>query len=168
MQLKTCKKCQGQGKMPKNECHKCKGEGKVEQKEFFEINIPAGIQDGETLAVKGKGQAGFRGGSAGDLYINIRIRPDSHFKRVNNDLVSTITVGLTDALLGAKISVYTLDGDKVIDIPAGTNNGDEIRIKGAGIKGQHAGDQIVKVKIEMPKKLSHKARNLVQELAKEL
>ncbi len=168
IRTKICAKCLGQGSKPKIECSNCRGEGKKHGKDVFEITIPAGIREGETLIMRGKGQAGGRDSSTGDLYILIRIRPDKRFTRVGDDLIYTTPVKLTDALLGAKMRVNTLYGDKIIEIPAGTQEGDELRIKGAGIQGRQAGDQIVKIKIQMPTKLSKKAKELVAELAKEV
>src|SRR3989344_6306675 len=164
--VSTCNVCRGKGKVPKNNCRACKGEGKKHSKKTIELNIPAGLRDGEALAVKGEGQAGFRGTRPGDLYIQIKVEPDKHFKRVGNDLVCDVPVKLTDALLGARIKVPMIDGEKEIEVPAGVQNGQELKLGGLGIWGKPKGDQIVKVKIEIPKKLSGKAKKMVEDLAK--
>ncbi len=163
-----CSICLGTGKVPRDNCSACKGEGRRRGKELLEINIPAGVKDGDTMVMKGKGQAGFRGAQAGDLYIQLGIEADKKFKRIGNDVQYELPVRLTDALLGARISVPTLDGEKEAEIPAGVQNGDELRLKGLGIHGPHRGDQIVRIKIEIPRKLSGKAKKIAEELAKEI
>jgi len=163
--VQACNVCQGKGKIPKENCQVCKGEGKKKDKQSLEINIPAGIRDGEALGLKEMGQAGFRGQPAGDLYIRIRVAPDRRFKRVGNDIFYETKIKLTDAILGATISIPTLDGEKELNIPAGTQDGQELRMKGIGVHGRHGGDQIVKANIEIPKKLSGKAKKLVEELS---
>ena len=164
----TCSVCLGTGKVPRNNCSACKGEGRKRGKELFEINIPAGVKDGDSIVVRDKGQAGFRGAQAGDLYVQISVEPDKIFKRLGNDVICELPVKLTDALLGARTGVPTLDGEKEIEIPAGTQDGDELRLRGLGIHGPHKGDQIVRVKVKIPRKLSGRARKIVEELAGEI
>lgn len=164
----TCTACLGSGRVPKSNCSSCKGEGRKRGREVFEINIPAGINDGETVIIRGGGQAGFRGAQAGDLYIQLAVETDKKFKRIGSDILYELPVKLTDALLGAHIRVPTLDGEKEIQIPAGTQDGDELRLKGLGIHGPRRGDQVIRIKVEIPKKLSNKARELVKELAGEI
>ena len=164
----ACSVCLGSGKVPKNNCPACKGEGRKHGKDMFEINIPAGVKDGDSIVMKGKGQAGFREVPAGDLYVQINVETDKGFKRIGNDVLYELPVKLTDALLGARVLVPTLDGEKEIEIPAGTQGGDELRLKGLGIHGHRKGDQIVKIKIEIPRKLSGKARKIAEELAEEI
>ncbi|MFH1769371.1 MAG: J domain-containing protein [Parcubacteria group bacterium] len=135
------------------------------KKDLFEISIPAGIGDGETLIMRGKGQEGMQGSPAGDLYITLRIRPDKRFKRVGNDLLYVQNIKLTEALLGATIKVPTLDGNENIKIPAGTQHGDLLRLRGQGIG---SGSLIIQISIEMPKKINKKAKELLEELSKEL
>ena len=164
----ACSACLGSGKVPKDNCPACKGEGRRRDKAIVEINIPAGIKEGETIVLRGKGQVGFRGAPAGDLYAQISVEADKRFKRVGNDVFCELPVKLTDALLGARVRVPTLDGEKEIEIPAGTQGGDELRLKNLGIQGPHKGDQVVKVQLIIPRRLSGRARNLVEELAKEI
>jgi len=174
IRVTACEACQGSGKIPKEKCPHCKGTGKNKEKQVLEINIPAGIKNGEVLAVKGAGQAGLRGASAGDLYLHINATTDENFKRVGNDILYEMPLKLTDALLGTETTVPTIDGKSKIKIEPGTHDGQEIRLKGLGIYGQsgfggyRAGDQIVKVNIKMPNKLNKKAKKLVEELAEEL
>ncbi len=164
----ACNVCRGSGKVPKTNCHACKGEGKKRTSKIIEFKMPAGINDGEALVIKGEGQAGFRGKKSGDLYVQVRVEPDKRFRRVGNDIICDMQVKMTDAILGAHLPIQTLDGEKEIEIPAGTQNGEQLRLKGLGIHGPHKGDQIVKIKIETPRKLSSKAKKLVEELAGEL
>lgn len=166
--VSTCNICRGKGKVPKNNCHVCKGEGKKHSKKVVELDIPAGLKEGEALIVKGEGQAGFRGTKAGDLYIQIKVDPDKRFRRIGNDLVYEMPVKLTDALLGVRIRVPTIDGEKEIEIPAGVQNNEELKLGGLGVWGRPKGDQIVKIKIEIPKKLNSKAKKLAEELSQEI
>ncbi len=163
-----CSVCLGTGKVPRNNCSACKGEGRRRGKKLLEVNIPAGVKEGDTIIMKNGGQAGFRGAQAGDLYVQISIEPDKIFKRMGNDVIYELPVKLTDALLGARTGVLTLDGEKEIEIPAGTQDGDELRLKGLGIHGPHKGDQIVRIKVKIPRKLSGKARKIAEELAGEI
>ena len=168
IRVSTCNVCRGKGKTPKENCPICKGEGKHKENQTFIADIPAGIRNGEAVVIKGMGQAGFRGETSGDLFIRIKIRPDERFAVSGNDIVYKSDVKMTDAILGGKMNVPTLDGDKEIKIPAGTQDGDEIRLRGAGIHGRQKGDHIVKIKVKIPKKLSGKAKTLVEELAREI
>lgn len=164
----ACSVCLGSGKVPKNNCSACRGEGRKRGKELFEINIPAGVKDGDMIVMKNRAQAGFRGAQAGDLYIQLSVEADKRFKRVGNDISYELPVKLTDALLGARVFVPTLDGEKEMEIPAGVQDGEELRLRGLGIHGSHKGDQIVRIKIEIPRKLSGKAKKIVEELAEEI
>jgi molecular chaperone DnaJ len=166
--VSTCNVCRGIGRVPKNNCHVCRGEGKKHSKKIVGLDIPAGLKEGEVLVVKGEGQAGFRGTKAGDLFIQIKVESDKRFKRVGNDLVCEMPVKLTEALLGARVKVPTIDGEKEIEIPAGVQNNEELKLGGFGIWGKPKGDQILKIKIEIPKKLGGKAKKLVEELAREI
>ncbi len=164
----ACSVCLGSGKVPKNNCSACRGEGRKRGKELFEINIPAGVKDGDTLIMKSKGQTGFRGAQAGDLYIQLSVEADKKFKRIGNDILHELPVKLTDAILGARVRVPTLDGEKEMEIPAGAQDGEELRLKGLGIHGPRKGDQVVRIEIEIPRKLSGKAKKIVEELAEEI
>lgn len=164
----TCRACAGHGKVPKENCQSCKGEGRKRGAKTLEIKIPAGVKNGDTLVVKGEGQPGFRGAQPGDLYIKIAVESDKRFKRNGNDIVYEMPIRLTDVILGARVSVPTLDGEREIEVPAGTQHGDELRLRGFGINGQHKGDQVVKIRIEIPKKLSNKAKRLAEELSREI
>ncbi|HEY4506962.1 MAG TPA: DnaJ C-terminal domain-containing protein [Candidatus Paceibacterota bacterium] len=164
----VCRVCHGIGKVPKENCRECKGEGIRKSKKSLDLEIPSGLKNGEVLFVKGEGNAGFRAVKSGDLYVEVRVEQDSRFKRVGNDLVYDLPLKLTDALLGAKLRVPTIDGEKEIDVPAGIQSGEEIKLSGLGIWGKPRGDEVVKINILIPKKLNNKAKKLVEELEGEL
>jgi len=166
--ISECKNCRGTGKIPKDICANCKGEGRTKKNKTLDIAIPGGIRDGEELVVRGQGGAGFRNGPAGDLYIRINVETDGRFRRVNDDLYYNLNIKVTDALLGKNISVPTLDGEHIVEISPGMHDGEEIRLKGLGVRGSRKGDQIVKIRIDIPRKLSGKARELAEKLASEI
>ncbi len=163
-----CDTCLGIGKIPKSKCKNCKGEGRKRTKKVLEVSIPAGVKDGESLLVRGAGEAGFRNTKAGNLYITLRVAPDKQFKRIGNDILFEKSIKVTDAMLGITMTVPTIDGQAHITLPPGTQYGQEFRVAGAGVHGRQKGDQIVKIKIELPKKLNSKAKKLAEQLAGEL
>lgn len=163
----TCPECEGQGKVPKEKCTKCKGEGVVREQKEIKVAIPAGISNGEMIRLSGSGEA-VKGGRAGDLYIKIHVRPHKTFTKEGTTLHMKLDVKLSDALLGAKYSVETLDGAIDVKIPAGISHGESLRVKGKGVpSGRGRGDLIIKVAVPLPKKLSKKAKQAVEELKKE-
>ena len=163
-----CDTCHGSGKIPEEKCATCRGAGVVRDREEILVKIPAGLNTGDTLRMDGMGEATAHGQS-GDLFIQIAIEPHAVFKRLGNDLMMPYEINLTDALLGKEIEIETLDGKEKLHIPEGTNNGDQIKIKGKGVvHGRNRGDLIVGMKVKMPKKLSKKARELVEGLRNEL
>lgn len=164
----TCTKCHGAGKIPKEPCKSCKGNGVVNETRTITVGVPAGINNGETLRLSGMGEA-VAGGQPGDLYVRITVTPHKSIFRYNNDLVSTLSIKLTDALLGATHEVETLEGTTSISIPAGTKIGDTITIKGQGVpkSSSKRGDFVIKLNIDLPNKLSKKAKEIIEELKKE-
>ena len=166
--LSECSKCKGRGEIIKNPCKSCRGEGIVRREEEVEISIPPGINNGEMLRVSGRGEAK-RNGSSGDLYVKIYVEPHLRFRREGHDLLTEIELPLTNALLGAEKSIETLDGRINLEIPAGIDSEDILRVRGRGVPKQRGGrgDLLFKVKIKNPKKLSKKAKELVEELKKE-
>jgi len=164
----SCRTCKGSGRIPRENCPTCRGEGRVKGKKSLDVTIPGGIRDGESLVVKGQGQAGFRGGQTGDLYIRVGVESDRRFKRVNEDIYYNLNLKITSAILGGVVRVPTLDGEKEIEIPSGAQDGEELRLKGLGVHGRRKGDQVVKIKIEIPRKLSGKAKKLIEELSLEI
>jgi len=162
--VRECNTCYGSGKIPKERCGTCAGAGVAKTEEEISIKIPAGIQNGEVIRMTGRGEA-IPHGQAGDLYIKIHADAHKTIKRDGTTLSTTLPIKLTDALLGATYSVETLDGSTDIKIPAGVTHGELIRIKEKGVPSDRGrGDFMVRVSVETPKKLSKKARKLVEEL----
>ncbi len=163
-----CDACYGTGKIPEHKCELCKGAGVVRNKEEITIKIPAGLNNGDTLRMDGAGEA-VPHGQSGDLYIHIAIDSHSTLKRAGNDLIMSREIDLADALLGIEIEIETLDGKEKLHIPEGANTGDQFKIKGKGVMhGRGRGDLIVGIKVAMPKRLSKKAKEMIEELRKEL
>ncbi len=168
MRVHVCEHCHGVGKFAKEKCPDCRGSGKRTTTKTLEVTIPGGIRNGETLLVRGKGEYGGAGRSSGDLYITVRVAYDARFKREENNLVYVANIKLTDALLGASVDVPTLDGSEHIKIPSGVEEGSEIKLKGRGVWGSSKGDEIIRIHLVTPKKLSNKAKKLAEELSREL
>lgn len=165
--VRECSVCMGRGQVPKEKCPHCAGAGIRRKEEEIEIAVPAGIQNGEVIRMSGRGEA-VTGGESGDLYIKVHVSPHPTIKRDGNNLMSTLPVKLSDALLGEKYSVETFDGLVEIAIPAGIAHGELLRIRGKGVATDgRRGDFLVRIKIETPKKLSRQARKLVEELREE-
>lgn len=167
--VRECNACNGTGKIPKERCGHCAGAGVAKSEEEINIKVPAGIQNGEVIRMTGRGEA-IPGGQAGDLYIKVHVESHPTIKREGYTLTTKLPIKLSDALLGAKYSVDTLDGVVDIKIPEGITHGELIRIKNKGVptgSGSARGDFMVKVSLETPKKLSRKARKLIEELRDE-
>lgn len=164
----TCTKCHGIGKIPKEPCKTCKGDGIVNETRTITVGIPAGINNGETLRLSGMGEA-VTGGQSGDLYVRVTVTPHKTIFRYNNDLVSELSIKLTDALLGAEYEVETLDGPMTVTVPTGTKIGDTVSIKGYGVpkSSSKRGDFVIKLNISLPTKLSKKAKEIIEELKQE-
>ena len=171
-QIKECPRCKGRGKIPEKPCSHCGGDGRIYDLKKVKVSIPAGIRDKEIIRVKGEGEAGWFSGPSGDLYIKIHILPHPVFERKEDDLYTSVYISFKEAVLGTKKEIKTLDGKKItMKIPPGTNSGEIFRIRGKGIKHFNAsgyGDLYVTVKILTPKKVSQKAKKLLEELDKEL
>ncbi len=166
--VKTCDVCHGEGKIIMDPCPTCNGKGKVRKTVKRVVNVPAGIDDGQTLSLRGEGDPGVKGGPAGDLYITIGVKPHPIFKRQGNDVVCEMPITFTQAALGAELEVPTLDGKVKYDIQEGTQTGSIFRLKGKGIpylRGNGRGDQYVKVEIDVPKKLNEKQKELLRQYA---
>lgn len=165
--VRECTTCHGTGKVPKERCGTCAGTGIQRGEEEIEINIPAGIQNGEMIRMTGRGEA-MPHGQPGDLYVKIHVKPHQTIKREGVNLISPLHLKLSDALLGSTYHVDTLDGSVDIKIPAGVKHGELLRIKGKGVpQDGRRGDFMVKISIDMPQKLSRKAKQLIEELQKE-
>lgn len=165
MQQKTaCPSCLGEGETPETRCSECSGTGLVSQKKTINVNIPAGVADGMTLRVRGQGEA-VKGGVGGDLFVSIHVKPDPDFERQGHTIISQIDIGFTQAALGDKIEVKTIDGLGELKIPAGTQSGTQFRLKGKGVPGRHGrGDQIIIANVVTPKKLSREQKKLLEKL----
>jgi molecular chaperone DnaJ len=169
---RVCDVCHGKGEVPEVACHTCKGSGVQQKKESLSLTIPPGINDGEALRVRNMGEMPAEVGSeAGDLYITVRVEKHPLFSRKNNDLIAPLSVRLTEALLGTTITLDSLDGPLPVVVPEGSRHGDTIRIKGKGVvltnKKGPRGDLILTLSVQQPKKLSKKARELLDGLNKE-
>lgn len=167
--VRECNVCGGKGEIPKEVCGTCAGAGITRREEEIEIAIPAGIQNGEMIRMTARGEA-IQNGTPGDLYIKIHVHPHERIKRDATNLQSELHVKLSDALLGNTYKVETLDGSVEIKIPAGVKHGELLRIKGKGVPhGSSAGrgDFMVKIHIDLPQKLSRKAKKLIEELKSE-
>jgi molecular chaperone DnaJ len=167
----TCPRCSGRGKIVTNPCKSCHGHGVVEKRRTINIKIPAGVENGSRLKVTGEGEAGPNGGPHGDLYVVTQVRKHPVFERNGSDLIVVKSISLSLACLGGEIDVPTIDGKTIsLKIPEGTESGQVFRMKGLGIPyiGAYGkGDQHVVVKISIPKKLSKRQKELLEEFAKE-
>jgi len=168
-QIVTCHACRGRGFQVKRKCPKCHGSGVTKEKSAIKINVPPGIESGNILRLEGQGEES-RDGISGDLFVRIRVSDHPFFKRSGSDIFIDKEISLTSALLGTDIKVPTLNGDEKINIPPLTPNGAEFRIKNKGIQMGRSGpkgDEVVKIKIKMPSRLSSRAKRLLDELKDE-
>ncbi|QBS36932.1 molecular chaperone DnaJ [Thermaerobacter sp. FW80] len=167
--VQTCPRCGGAGRMAAAACRTCGGRGQVRRPRTLEVEIPAGVDDGMRLRLRGQGQPGRRGGPPGDLYVRIRIKPHPVFRREGDDIVTEVGLGIAQAALGARLRVPTLEGEEELLIPPGTQPGQVIRLKGKGmprLRGGGRGDQLVRVRVEVPRRLTERERELLLELAR--
>jgi molecular chaperone DnaJ len=166
-QQTACPTCGGEGQSFDKICSHCHGEGRVEKKTKIEIVIPSGVENGTTLRMTGKGEAGRKGGTAGDLYVHIRVGESSKFERHGLDLYSSLKISVFDALLGGKFKVETFWGKVELKVPENTKDMQLLRIKGKGIQSNgKVGDHIVRIEYEMPKKITSKMREALEQLKK--
>ena len=164
--VRTCPTCRGEGRIIREKCASCGGTGRARRKRSLKVRIPAGIQDGVSLLKRGEGEPGLRGGPPGDLYITVRVLPHKLFQRDGNDILLEMPISITQAALGADIDVPTLEKPVKQRIPEGTQSGTEFRIRGQGIpsiKNGVKGDLILKVHVEVPRKLNEKQKELLRQ-----
>jgi len=166
----TCRKCQGEGKYIKKECPSCDGTGLVHERRKIKIKIPQGSEEGTNLRVSGEGEAGLRGGSQGDLYVVLHMKDHEIFERKGDDILITIDIPFTTAALGGEIEVPTLKGKAKLKIPSASQTGTVFKMTDLGIPylhGEGKGDELIKVEVEVPKRLNSKQKKLLKELEKE-
>ncbi len=166
--VRECSDCFGRGEVPKEKCQDCAGHGVKRSQSEIVIKVPAGINDGEVIRMAGQGEA-MPGAQSGDLYVKLHVRPDAHIRREGSTLYRELSIKLSDALLGATYGVETLDGTVDINVPAGVEHGEVLRIKekGVPVSGNRRGDFNVKIVLQMPRKLSRRAKKLIEELKEE-
>lgn len=165
----TCRNCAGTGKVIDQPCPTCHGRGRAPKAEQLTVKIPAGVEDGSTIRVKGKGEAGVRGGPPGDLYVVTKVAPHRFFRRDGSDLWLDLPVTFPELALGTTVKVLTLDGTVTLRIPAGAQADQVFRLRGKGaskLKGLGRGDMLVKLKIVVPSKLSAQERELLMRFGK--
>ncbi len=165
---RACPKCNGRGQMPETPCETCSGAGVRKRQEEIVITVPPGVSDGEMIRMPGRGEA-TAGGSSGDLYVKLHVKQDTAYTRDGNNLLTSLQIKLTDALLGGDYKIQTLDGDTTISVAAGIVHGEMIRVKGLGVPQGRGGrgDLLVRIDILFPKKLSSSAKKLIQDLRAE-
>lgn len=167
---RTCSTCNGEGEVIESPCSKCHGKGSIRKTKTIEVDIPAGIDEGQMIKLSGQGELGSRGGPRGDLYIEVNVKSHQLFTREGYDVYLEMPITFAQATLGDKIQVPTLDGKVEYEIPEGTQTGTVFRLKGKGIpklRSNVRGDQYVKVIVEIPKKLNDKQKELVRQFARE-
>jgi molecular chaperone DnaJ len=164
---RTCPTCHGRGQIIEKPCKVCHGAGRVERERTLSVNIPAGVEDGTRIRLSGEGEAGMRGGPAGDLYIFLSLRPHPIFQRDGADLFCRVPISMTTAALGGEIEVPTLNGKRVkLKIPEGTQTGKQFRLKDKGmpvLNSRETGDLYIQTTVETPIKLSKKQKELLKE-----
>jgi molecular chaperone DnaJ len=169
-QVGVCNHCQGKGKYYEKKCHTCGGDGRVRKEELIDITIPAGIDNGQTLSLSGKGEAGELGAPAGNLYVTVHVKPHKEFQRKGLDIVSMRHITFSQAVLGDKAVIQTLEGEVNMKIPSGTQSGEIFRIKHKGIPELHGrgrGHHLVHVIVDVPKKVSRKQKKLIEKMREE-
>ncbi len=163
-----CSKCRGTGKLIHQPCSSCRGEGQVRRQRNIKVRIPAGIDDGQTISMRGQGNGGLNGGPAGDLLVNVAIIPDRRFQRDGSNIYTEQPVSFTQAALGAALEVETIDGKVKYDLPAGTQPGTVFRLRGKGapsVSGRGRGDQYVTVQVQVPTNLTSQQRSALLDYA---
>lgn len=167
-QVSPCPKCHGTGKVIESPCEKCHGKGQVEVEKKLELKIPAGVDTGSKMRLSGEGDAGLRGGSAGDLYVVLHVKPSKYYHREGLNIITRLDITPAQAVLGDNIYVQTIDGDKKLNIPAGIQTGTTLKLAGHGVphvqKPSYKGDHIVLVNIKTPTNLTDEEKALYKRL----
>lgn len=166
---RTCSQCRGEGRIITDPCPRCHGEKRIHRDKTLSVKIPAGVESGSRLRLSGEGEPGHNGGPPGDLYVVVTVKEHPIFSREDDDLLCEVPISFVQAALGSKIEVPTLKGKATVKIPAGTQDGKVFRLKGLGVpnlKGYGTGDQLVKIRVQIPTKLTQKQRELLEEYAR--
>jgi molecular chaperone DnaJ len=168
---RTCPTCGGQGRVIKNPCKVCQATGRVQRERTLSVSIPAGVEDGTRIRLAGEGEAGLRGAPAGDLYVDVGIKPHPLFQRDGANIFVRVPLRMTQAALGGSVEVPTVDGGRAkVTIPAGTQSGDQFRLRGKGfsvLRSATRGDMYVQVTVETPQNLTRRQRELLEEFEAE-
>ncbi len=168
---RTCPSCQGRGEIINDPCGNCSGSGRVTRERTLSVNIPAGVEDGTRIRLAGEGEAGMRGGPAGDLYIFLSIKPHEFFQRDGADIFCRVPISMITAALGGQLDVPTVDGGKTrVRVPEGTETGKQFRLKGKGmpvLRSKVMGDMYIQVEVETPKNLTARQRELLEAFERE-
>lgn len=163
-----CQACQGTGSEILERCNVCRGTGRVPIRQQIDVEVPAGIADGQKLRLGGRGSIGLRGGPAGDLYVGIRVRAHSTLERRGDDVAQTIQISFAQATLGTRVTVESLEGPEELEVPAGTQPGRVFRLRGRGVpslRGHRRGDLLAEVEVQIPERLSREEEELVRRFA---
>ncbi|MCA9522134.1 MAG: molecular chaperone DnaJ [Myxococcales bacterium] len=166
----TCSRCRGRGYHIPSPCKRCSGQGIEQMKKKVAVTIPAGVDSGDRLRIPGKGESGGAGGPAGNLYVDIFLAPHETFHREGQHLILELSLSFVQAVLGAEIEIPTLEGTTTLKVPAGSQHGDVMAISGGGfpqVRGAGKGDQLVVLKLEIPKKLTKKQEEALRQYAQE-
>ena len=169
--ITTCSQCHGEGKIITDPCHQCRGTGKEKQQRSIMVRIPAGVEDGSRIRLSSEGNAGTRGGSPGNLYVNLSVKQHEFLQRDGNDILYELPINFTKVSLGTDIEVPTLEGNVKLKIPAGSQTGQVFRLKNQGIPHLHGrgrGDQYVRLLVVTPDSLTRKQRQLLEEFDESL
>ena len=164
----ACPDCGGKGRIIRQPCKDCRGSGFVRKRKTIQASVPAGIDNGQTISIRGQGSAGKNGGPAGDLLITIAVRPHELFRREGTSVLCETPITFAQAVLGAELEIPTIDGKVKYDLPEGTQSGSTFRLKGKGIpslNGRGRGDQYVTVYIETPRNLNHEQKEALKKFA---
>lgn len=170
IRVEACGKCRGTGNIVDSPCKECRGTGRVRRQRTIRIQVPAGVDDGHTLRLRGEGEAGEAGTPPGDLYVVVNIPEHPVFKRRDSDVFVEAHINAVDAMLGTELRVPTLYGDTVLDVPAGTQPGAQFKIKGKGLPRLNSfgrGDEYAVVRVDVPKSLSGRQKDLLKQLQRE-
>jgi molecular chaperone DnaJ len=163
-----CRECQGAGTIVDEKCPECRGTGGVTKNRTINVRFPAGVADGQRIRLSGRGEPGERGGPAGDLYVQVKVRPDDLFGRSGDDLTLTVPITMAEAVLGTDLRVPTMDTPVTLRVPPGTPSGRKLRARGKGVlrRNGEAGDLIVTVEVQVPAQISDEARDALEQFAK--